>query len=142
MIIKLLLLKFGLIMDEFWVKLNRDLELKTRRLGRFIEKPHKELISKCYKCMSDCYFMPYSLEQCGYCEEKCQISIKRAHKELQNLVDGLHEDYDNCNKSCDNVYRKNEEYLKKCLRRCVEDISIRITDSKSLAEKIISRYSN
>lgn len=86
--------------------------------------------------------MPYSMDQCEYCETRCQNTIKSAHKELQELSEVVHGEYDDCNRSCCSFYEKNEELLKKCLKRCVDDVSINFADSKSLAENIISRYSN
>ncbi|OMJ84123.1 hypothetical protein SteCoe_14814 [Stentor coeruleus] len=129
-------------MEEFWDKMNKKLEKNTSMFGRSIESSHKKLISKCYKCMSDCYYMPYSIDQCSFCEKKCQDVVKEVHRELQHLVEVVHKDYEDCNKICDRNYDKPDENLKSCYRKCVKNVPENFDSIINLAEKIISKHSS
>lgn len=127
-------------MEAFYNRISGLLETKSSEFSRAIEEPHKIIIGKSYKCMSDCYNLPYSIEKCSDCAEECNNSVKSLHRELQHIVENIQSGFQGCIQNCRKVYGKNDDFLMECIERCAKEAGEKFDLSKSSAERIVNKY--
>ncbi|OMJ94768.1 hypothetical protein SteCoe_1947 [Stentor coeruleus] len=128
-------------MEAFYNRVTGILEAKSSEFSKSIEKPHKLIIANSYKCMRDCYNLPWTIEKCSECAEECNNPIKDLHRELQHIVEKVQSGFQGCIQNCRKVYGKNDDYMMDCIEKCAKEAGDKFDASKSLAEKIVNKYS-
>jgi hypothetical protein len=129
-------------MEAFYKAISSRLELKSAEFGKNIEPQHKQIIGKSYKCMSDCYNKPGTIEESSDCAEKCHSSVQAVHQELQQVVENIQGFFQNCLQGCRIEHNKApEEELKACITKCTDQAVSKFDDARITAERIISKYS-
>ncbi|OMJ86116.1 hypothetical protein SteCoe_12474 [Stentor coeruleus] len=128
-------------MEAFYNRISGILEAKSSEFSRAIEEPHKLIIGKSYRCMSDCYSLSYSIEKCSECAEDCNSSVRNLHRELQDIVENVQSEFQGCIQNCRKVYGKNDGFLMECIEKCAKEAGEKFDTSKTLAERIINKYS-
>lgn len=129
-------------MEAFYKEISDKLEQKSIEFGLHIEPKHKEIISKSYECMRDCYKRPGSIEESSRCAENCQNKVQSVHNELQAVIENIQGYFQNCIQACRLGHSKKEDESKVCINECTSTAIGKFNDSQSIAERIVNKYAN
>ena len=86
-------------MDVFLNELGEKIEEESIFLTKTLEPEHKKLISRSYKCMSNCFMMPDSIEACGKCAESCHVKVRKSQDEIQYHISKIQQVFQTHSKS-------------------------------------------
>lgn len=128
-------------MEAFYREISEKLEKKSIEFGQHIEPKHKEIISKSYECMRDCYRRPGSIEDSSNCAEKCQNKVQSVHNELQTVIENIQGYFQNCIQACRLGHSKKEDDSRVCINECTTTALGKFNDALPIAEQIVNKYS-
>ena len=128
-------------MEAFYREISAKLEQKSLEFGHHIEPKHKEIISKSYECMRDCYKRPGSIEDSSQCAELCHNKVQHVHNELQSVVENIQGYFQNCIQACRIGHSKKDDDAKVCINDCTTTALAKFTDALPIAEQIVNKYS-
>mmetsp|Transcript_32201 Transcript_32201/g.55640 ORF Transcript_32201/g.55640 Transcript_32201/m.55640 type:complete len:129 (-) Transcript_32201:1096-1482(-) len=126
-------------MEDYLKAVSSELQSESDILAKLLEPGYKQLAVKTFDCMSACFKLPGSADDCGACADRCNTKLSSFQAEMDERMQSIQVGFQTCVQACA-VKKDDNDVLKQCVTNCSDETKQLFSRTKSQVNDIINKF--